>query len=225
MDIHGNARTLPHSRMLIVRRLAAGWSVSAVATATGVTAKTVRKWRDRYATEGARGLVDRSSRPHRSPARLDPAGEDAIEALRRQRLSSPAIARRLGRPVSTVGQVLRRRSLGRLSALDPRPPVIRYERQQPGELVHIDIKKLGRIDGIGHRITGDRTGQSNRPKQPARRRPRPRLGVPARRHRRPLAPGLHTIAAQRTQRGRHRLPGKQLCLLQAARHHRPARHD
>ena len=168
MDIHRNARTLPHSRMLIVRRLAAGWSVSAVATATGVTAKTVRKWRDRYATEGARGLVDRSSRPHRSPARLDPAGEDAIEALRRQRLSSPAIARRLGRPVSTVGQVLRRRSLGRLSALDPRPPVIRYERQQPGELVHIDIKKLGRIDGIGHRITGDRTGQSNRPKQPAK---------------------------------------------------------
>ena len=71
MDIHRNARTLPHSRMLIVRRLAAGWSVSAVATATGVTAKTVRKWRDRYATEGARGLVDRSSRPHRSPARLD----------------------------------------------------------------------------------------------------------------------------------------------------------
>ena len=162
MDIHKNARTLPHSRMLIVERLTAGWSVAAVATAAGVTAKTVRKWRDRHAAEGEPGLIDRSSRPHRSPARLDPADEDAIEALRRQRLSSPAIARRLGRPVSTIGQVLRRRSLGRLSAVDSRPPIVRYEREQPGELIHIDIKKLGRIDGIGHRITGDRTGQSNR---------------------------------------------------------------
>ena len=162
MDIHKNARTLPHSRMLIVERLAAGWSVAAVAAAAGVTAKTVRKWRDRHAAGSATGLADRSSRPHRSPRRLDSADEDAIEALRRQRLSSPAIARRLGHPVSTVGQVLRRRGLGCLSALDPRPPIIRYEREQPGELIHIDIKKLGRIDGVGHRITGDRTGQSNR---------------------------------------------------------------
>ncbi len=162
MDIHKNARTLPHSRMLIVERLAAGWSASAVAAAAGVTAKTVRKWRDRYAAQGQPGLADRSSRPHRSPARLSAADEGAIETLRRQRLSSPVIARRLGRPVSTIGQVLRRRGLGRLSALDPRPPILRYERDQPGELIHIDIKKLGRIDGIGHRITGDRTGQSNR---------------------------------------------------------------
>ena len=157
IDIHKNARTLPRSRMLIVERLAAGWSVAAVASAAGVTAKTVRKWRDRHAAEGQTGLVDRSSRPHRSPARLDSTAEDAIEALRRQRLSGPAIARRLCRPVSTIGQVLRRRGLGRLSALDPRPPVVRYEREQPGELIHIDIKKLGRIDGVGHRITGDRT--------------------------------------------------------------------
>ena len=156
MDIHENARTLPHSRMLIVQRLATGWSVAAVAVAAGVTAKTVRKWRDRHAAEGEPGLADRSSRPHRSPTRLGTADEDAIETLRRQRLSSPAIARRLGRPVSTIGQVLRRRSLGRLSALDPRPPAMRYEREQPGELIHIDIKKLGRIDGIGHRITGNR---------------------------------------------------------------------
>ena len=115
MDIHKNARTLPHSRMLIVERLAAGWSVSEVAVAAGITAKTVRKWRDRHAAEGAGGLVDRSSRPHRSPARLD-------EALRRLRLSSPALARRLGHPVSTIGQMLRRRGLGRLSALDPGHP-------------------------------------------------------------------------------------------------------
>ena len=162
MDTHNNARTTCHGRMLIVQRLASGWSVAAVAHAQGVTPKTVRKWRDRHTAEGHTGLANRSSRPHRSPARLDAADEDTIEALRRQRLSGPAIARRLGRPISTIGHVLRRRGLGRLTALDPRPPIIRYEREQPGELIHIDIKKLGRIDGIGHRITGDRTGQSNR---------------------------------------------------------------
>ena len=85
-----------------------------------------------------------------------------IVALRRQRLTAPAIAQRLRRPLSTVGLVLRRAGLGRLGALDPKPIIIRYQREKPGELIHIDIKKLGRIDGIGHRITGDRTGQSNR---------------------------------------------------------------
>lgn len=162
MDVHENARTTHHSRLLMIKRLQAGWSVGAVATALGITSKTVCKWRDRHAVEGAPGLADRSSRPHRSPTRLAGHEEDAIEALRRQRLTGPAIARRLGRPLSTVGVVLRRRGLGRLAALDPRPPVTRYERERPGELIHIDIKKLGRIDGIGHRITGNRTGQSNR---------------------------------------------------------------
>jgi len=162
MDIHKNARTTQRSRMLIVERLALGWSVASVATAQGVTAKTVRKWRDRYATEGVAGLVDRPSRPHHSPNRLTEEIVNEVERLRRQRLSGPAIARRLHRPVSTVGVALRRRGLGRLSALDPRPKIIRYEREKPGELIHIDIKKLGRIDGIGHRITGDRTGQSNK---------------------------------------------------------------
>jgi transposase InsO family protein len=162
MDIHQNARTTVHSRMLIVQRLAQGWTVTTTAMALGVTSKTVRKWRDRHAAEGAAGLADRPSRPHHSPTRLASPAEDEIERLRRQRLTGPAIARRLGRPVSTVGVALRRRGLGRLAALDPRPPIIRYERDKPGELIHIDIKKLGRIDGIGHRITGDRTGQSNR---------------------------------------------------------------
>jgi transposase InsO family protein len=162
MDIHDNARTTRHSRMLMVQRLAGGWTVAAVAAAQGVSPKTVRKWRDRHAAEGETGLADRSSRPHRSPRRLAAPIETEIVALRHERLSSPAIARRLGRPVSTIGAVLRRHRLGRLSALTPRPPVIRYERDTPGELIHIDIKKLGRIDGIGHRITGDRTGQSNR---------------------------------------------------------------
>jgi transposase InsO family protein len=160
MDAHENARTTPHSRMLIVERLVAGWPVAAVAAALGTSPRTVRKWRDRFAAEGEPGLRDRSSRPHRSPARLSAAAEAGIEALRRQRLSAPAIARQLGRPVSSVGVVLRRLGLGRLTALDPPRQIIRYERERPGELIHIDTKKLGRIERVGHRITGDRTGQS-----------------------------------------------------------------
>ena len=162
MDIHDNARTTRHSRMLMVRRLAGGWTVAAAARAHGVTPKTVRKWRDRHASEGVAGLIDRSSRPHRSPNQLSDQQACEIVALRRQRLTAPAIAQRLRRPLSTVGLVLRRAGLGRLGALDPKPIIIRYQREKPGELIHIDIKKLGRIDGIGHRITGDRTGQSNR---------------------------------------------------------------
>jgi transposase InsO family protein len=159
MDVHKNARTVPHGRRLMVRRLAQGWTVKAVAASFGVDARTVRKWRDRHAAEGEAGLADRSSRPHRSPTRLAETVSAEIEALRRQRLTGPAIARRLGRPLSTVGVVLRRRGLGRLRALDPKPAIIRYERERPGELIHLDIKKLGRIDGVGHRITGDRHGQ------------------------------------------------------------------
>jgi transposase InsO family protein len=159
MDVHQNARTTPHGRRLMIQRLAEGWTIAAVAAAAGVDPKTVRKWRQRYAAEGEAGLVDRSSRPHHSPTRLSAPAEAAIEALRRQRWSGPAIARELGRPVATVGEILRRLGLGRLSALDPKPPVIRYQREQPGELLHIDVKKLGKIDGVGHRMTGDRHGQ------------------------------------------------------------------
>lgn len=144
------------------RGLAEGWTVAAVAASFGIDPKTVRKWRGRHVAPGEAGLADRSSRPHRSPARLDRQAEDAIETLRRRRLSGPAIARRLRRPVSTVGVVLRRRGLGRLAALDPKPPVIRYERERPGALVPIDIKKLGRIDGVGHRVTGDRARRARR---------------------------------------------------------------
>lgn len=162
MDAHENARTTPHSRRLIVERLSAGQSVNAVAAALGTTPRTVRKWRDRHAAEGEAGLRDRSSRPHHSPTRLSADQHATIEALRRQRLCSPAIARQLSLPLSTVGAALRRLGLSRLATLEPRPPILRYEREHPGELIHIDIKKLGRIEGIGHRITGDRTRQSNR---------------------------------------------------------------
>ena len=157
MDVHENAKTTPSGRLLMVQRLAGGWPVARVAAAFGVTGKTVRKWRARHAADSEAGLRDRSSRPHASPTRLDEAAEAAILALRRQRLSGPAIARRLGRPVATVGLVLRRHGLNRLAALEPKPEIVRYQRAQPGELIHLDIKKLGRIDGVGHRITGDRT--------------------------------------------------------------------
>jgi transposase InsO family protein len=86
----------------------------------------------------------------------------SIEQVRRQRLTGPAIARQLGMPRSTVGGILRRLGLGQLSALEAKPEIIRYQRDKPGEMIHLDMKKLGRIDGIGHRITGDRTGQSNK---------------------------------------------------------------
>lgn len=162
MDSHENARTTPRGRLLMIERLDRGWSVVEVASAAGVTAKTVRKWRDRFVAEGEAGLRDRSARPFHSPTRLPPDTTAQIEALRRQRRSGPAIARQFGLPVSTVGLELRRLGLGRLRALDPKPEIIRYEREAPGELIHIDSKKLGRIDGIGHRITGDRTGQSNK---------------------------------------------------------------
>ena len=120
-DMHQNARTTRHSRMLMIERLRSGWPVAAVAAALGVDPKTVRKWRDRHAAEGAAGLRDRSSRPHRSPARLAAGVAAAIEPLRRQRLTGSAITCKLGVPVSTVGAVLRRRGLGRLAALEPKP--------------------------------------------------------------------------------------------------------
>ena len=157
MDVHQNAKNTPRGRRSMIQRLAEGWTILAVAAAFDVDPKTVRKWRDRFVAEGEVGLADRSSRPHASPNRLGEVVQDEILALRRQRLSGPAIARRLGRPVATVGLVLRRRGLGRLGALDAGPQPIRYQRERPGELIHLDIKKLGRIDGIGHRITGDRT--------------------------------------------------------------------
>jgi transposase InsO family protein len=148
--------------MLMIERLHDGWSIGQVAAAAGVCLRTVRKWRARFAVEGDAGLRDRSARPLHSPTRLPPETTAQIEVLRRQRRSGPAIARQLGLPVSTVGLELRRLGLGRLRALDPRPEVVRYEREHPGELIHLDIKKLGRIDGIGHRISGDRRGQSSK---------------------------------------------------------------
>jgi transposase InsO family protein len=142
-------------------QVASGQSPQAAAPATGVCPRTIRKWVARYAAESVAGLQDRSSRPKRLHRPTPQAVIARIGELRRQRLTGKAIAQKTGVSPATVSRVLKRLGLNRLSALDPPAPVRRYEREHPGELIHIDIKKLGRFKRIGHRITGDRTGQSS----------------------------------------------------------------
>ena len=138
-----------------------GLSKAAAARRFNTTSKTVAKWVARFESEGVEGLRDRSSRPLFSPSQATPAVCAAVEALRRQRHTGEQIAAEVGVSAATVSRVLRRLGLNRLSALEPAEPVWRYERTAPGELLHIDIKKLGKFNRIGHRVTGDRTGQSN----------------------------------------------------------------
>jgi transposase InsO family protein len=162
MDIHKNARLTPLGREHMVNMVLSGQTPKAVSEAVGVCPRTVRKWVERYTGEGLAGLHDRSSRPQHLYRPTPQPVLDRIEALRRQRLTGQAIAAETGVSAATVSRVLKRLGLNKLSALEPAEPVRRYERERPGELIHIDIKKLGKFDQIGHRITGDRTGQSNR---------------------------------------------------------------
>ena len=160
MDIHKNARLTPHSRGELVRRvLEERQSSRTVAAAFGVCQRTVRKWVKRFELEGYEGLKDRSSRPHRLHNPTPPVLVTRIEQLRRQRRSGRQIAAELSLSPATVSRILLRLGLNKLKALEPREPVRRYERDRPGELIHIDIKKLGRFKQVGHRITGDRTSQ------------------------------------------------------------------
>jgi len=157
MNSHQNARTTPHSRAEIVRRLETHHQpIRRVARELGVCDRTVRKWGARSRAEGVAGLADRSCRPHRSPRATPAAVVAQVEALRRARWTAARIAPAVALSRATVGRILRRLGLARLRALAPAEPVRRYERARPGELVHVDIKKLGRIAGVGHRITGDR---------------------------------------------------------------------
>ena len=163
MDVHKNARLTPAGREIMVRRVVEGGQTpEALSAAVGVCPRTVRKWVKRFRAEGLAGLQDRSSRPHRLRGATPPQTVARIESLRRQRWTGAQIARESGVSKATVSRILRRLGLNRVRALEPAEPVRRYQREHPGELIHIDIKKLGRIDGIGHRITGDRRGQSNR---------------------------------------------------------------
>jgi transposase InsO family protein len=162
MDTHKNAPLTPKGREAMVRSVVeGGLSKAAAARQFNVSGKTVAKWVERFRAEGVDGLRDRSSRPHSLPSQTPAAACAAVEALRRQRYTGKQIAAEIGVSAATVSRILQRLGLNRLSALEPAEPIRRYERERPGELIHLDIKKLGKFNRIGHRITGDRTGQSN----------------------------------------------------------------
>ena len=161
MNIHENAGLTPRGREILISRLERGEHPIDVATAMGVSASTVYKWRRRHLEEGVAGLRDRSSRPHASPNRTPDDIEAKVIALRKERRIYSRIAMEVGVSRATVGRILTRHGLNRWRDLEPCEPVRRYERDRPGEMIHIDIKKLGRFDRVGHRITKDRTGQSN----------------------------------------------------------------
>src|SRR6478672_47364 len=162
MNIHKNARLTPHGRELIARQIESGQTPEAAARAAGVCPRTARKWLARFKAEGSAGLKDRSSRPHRLHRPTPAAVVEKVELLRRRRFTGKQIAAEVGVSPATVSRLLKRLGLNRIQALEPAAPIRRYEREHPGELIHIDIKKLGRFDRVGHRITGDRTGQSKR---------------------------------------------------------------
>jgi transposase InsO family protein len=155
MKLHGNAALSWHGRRrLAVRVVSEGWTVKAAAEAAGVSVRCARKWVGRYRLEGERGLHDRSSAPNRVANRTAPERVEVVLALRRLRFTAQEIAETLGMALSTVSAILRRVGLGRLGRIGLERPV-RYERQRPGELVHVDVKRLGRIEGgAGKRVTG-----------------------------------------------------------------------
>jgi transposase InsO family protein len=155
MEVHARAPLSPIGRRRVVDRVVGeGWSVAAAAEAAGVAERTVYRWLARWRADGPSGLVDRRSVPGRIPHKTPVERAAAICALRQLRLTAAEIAERLQMPCSTVSAVLRREGLGKRSRLAPVEPLNRYERAAPGELVHIDVKKLGRIGHVGKRITG-----------------------------------------------------------------------
>lgn len=161
MKLHGNARLTPFQRTLMCRRVREeDWTVQAAAAAAGCSPRTAHRWLARY--EAGESMEDRSSAPHSVPDRTPKAVEKLIEKLRRLRCTSTRIAAELGMAVSTVGAVLARLGLNRLSKLEPPEPPNRYCRRHPGELVHVDVKKLGKFRVPGHRVTGNRRVRSTR---------------------------------------------------------------
>ncbi len=160
MNIHKNARLTPIGRERLVRQILNGLAPRAAARAAGVSLRTAHKWLTRYRDEGIAGLKDRSSRPHK----LNRPTPDHVVAqiidLRRQRLCGKHIAKLTGVSPATVSRVLRAAGLSRAKDLEPKEPERRYEHDAPGDMIHLDIKKLGRFERPGHRVTGDRTGQS-----------------------------------------------------------------
>lgn len=162
MNMHKNARLTPLGRERMVKMILSGRTPEAAARAGGVCLRTVRKWLARYRAEGAAGLQDRSSRPRRLRKPTPANTVKRIIALRRKRWTGKHIAREVGVSPATVSRVLKRANLSQLKDLEPAAPARRYERETPGEILHLDIKKLGRFRQTGHRITGDRRKQSSR---------------------------------------------------------------
>lgn len=161
MDLHGNARLCPFQRELMCTRVRVdGWKIVDAAVAAGCSERTAQKWLARF--DAGEPMTDRSSRPHHSPTRTPDDMVAVIETLRRLRMTGPEIAEKLSMPLSTVTSVLKRIGLNRLSKLEPPEPPNRYCRRHPGELIHIDIKKLGRFNKPGHRVTGRGPGHHNR---------------------------------------------------------------
>ncbi|MEG1767748.1 MAG: IS481 family transposase [Comamonas sp.] len=157
MNSHKHAALTPRGRALLVCRvLHEGWKVSLASQAAGVSQRTAYKWLARFKAEGEEGLRDRTSRPRRSPASCSPDQVCQFERRRRERAPLWRIARESGRSLATVARHIARLGLSRLPALQLREPTVRYERERPGELLHLDTKRLGRIRGVGHRITGKR---------------------------------------------------------------------
>jgi transposase InsO family protein len=162
MNAHKNARLTRHSRADLARRvLQENQSPGVVAAAFGVSAKTVKKWVARFQVEGAAGLVDRTSRPRKLRRPTPPGVVMRIGALRRLRFTAKQIAKETGVSPATVSRVLKRLGLSRMRDLEPAEPVRRYQREHPGELIHIDIKKLGRFSRAGHRVKPSRDGCRN----------------------------------------------------------------
>jgi transposase InsO family protein len=161
MNIHSKARTCPQSRALLVHRVRhQSWPVSQAAVAAGVSRRTVFKWLRRHGEEGAPGLCDRSSRPQNQPSAIPWEWRKLIVSLRHYRMTAAQIAKGLGMSRPTVARILHQSKLGRITQLKAVEPVVRYEKRIPGQLLHIDVKKLGRIRGVGHRITGDRRSRA-----------------------------------------------------------------
>jgi len=155
MNSHKNARTTFAGRKLLIERIRTQGLIPA-AEAAGISVRTARKWLARYAKCGEAGLFDRSSRPQRTRTTLDARMRERIEQLRRRRMPMRTIARVVGRSVATVSRFLSSLGLSSLKALDLKPVIVRYERSAPGEMLHLDTKKLSRIVCPGHRVTGDR---------------------------------------------------------------------
>lgn len=155
MNSHKNARTTYEGRKLLIARICE-LGLMPAAAAAGISVRTARKWQLRFLQEGPQGLIDRSSRPVKTRSTIDAGLRGRIERLRRQRMPMRRIAAVVGRSVATVSRFLAPLGLSSLKALDPAPAVVRYEHDAPGELLHLDTKKLGRIERPSHRVTGNR---------------------------------------------------------------------